>query len=69
MPRQLKGIVVSDKMTQTCVVKVDIFQKHPRYKKFFVLSKKVKVDNPNSIYKTGDKVIIEETRPISKTKC
>jgi small subunit ribosomal protein S17 len=56
-------------MTQTCVVKVDIFQKHPRYKKFFVLSKKVKVDNPNSIYKTGDKVIIEETRPISKTKC
>lgn len=69
MPRQLKGTVVSDKMIKTCVVKVDIYKKHPRYKKFFVISKKVKVDNPDSTYKTGDKVIIEETRPLSKTKC
>ena len=39
------------------------------YKKFFTATKKVKVDNPDSIYKTGDKVIIQETIPMSKEKC
>jgi len=69
MARQLKGMVVSDKMAKTCVVKIDTLKKHPMYKKFFTKSKRVKVDNPESNYRTGDTVLIEETRPVSKDKC
>lgn len=69
MPRLLKGVVSSDKMNKTCVVKIDTLKKHPMYKKFFTVTKKVKVDNPDSTYKTGDKVIIQETIPMSKEKC
>ena len=69
MHRQLKGTVVSDKMAKTCVVRIDTLKKHPMYKKFYTVSKRVKVDNPDSTYKTNDIVIIEETKPISKDKC
>jgi len=66
--RILKGIITSDKMDKTVVVLVDRYKEHPKYKKRYKVSKKYKADDPKNKYKTGDKVIIQETRPISKDK-
>lgn len=69
MPRKvLKGIVVSDKMDKTIVVKVDRLVAHPLYKKRFVRSRKFKAHDPENKCKVGDVVLIRETRPISKEK-
>jgi len=64
----LKGVVVSDKMNKTIVVSVSNFIKHPKYGKYYKVSKKYKVHDEENKYKTGDKVEIVETRPISKDK-
>ena len=64
----LKGVVVSDKMDKTVVVSVSRFVKHPLYGKFYKVSKKYKAHDEENVYKTGDKVEIVETRPISKDK-
>ena len=64
----LKGVVVSDKMDKTIVVSVSRFVKHPKYGKFYNISKKYKVHDEENKYKIGDKVEIVETRPISKDK-
>jgi len=66
--RKLKGVVVSDKMNKTVVVRVDRIKKHPRYKKRYIVSKKYKAHDEKNEYKIGDKVIIRESRPISKEK-
>ncbi|MFA6274073.1 MAG: 30S ribosomal protein S17 [Candidatus Paceibacterota bacterium] len=64
----LKGVVVSDKMDKTVVVSVSRFVKHPKYGKFYNVTKKYKAHDEENKYKTGDKVEIVETRPISKDK-
>ena len=64
----LKGIVVSDKMDKTVVVSVSRFIKHPLYGKFYKVSKKYKAHNEGNVYKTGDNVVMVETKPISKDK-
>ena len=66
--KTLNGIVVSDKMDKTVVVSVTRFVKHPLYGKFYKVNKKYKAHDENNKYKTGDKVEIVETRPISKEK-
>lgn len=66
--KRLQGVVVSDKMEKTVVVEVQRLIAHPIYKKRFLVSKKYKAHDENNQYKTGDKVIIEETRPLAKTK-
>ena len=66
--KTLKGVVVSDKMDKTVVVSVSRFVKHPLYGKFYKVSKKYKAHDEENFYKTGDKVEIVETRPISKDK-
>ena len=66
--RVLEGVVVSDKMTDTIVVKVVRFVKHPKYGKFQKLAKKYKADDKGNTAKIGDKVSIVECRPISKDK-
>lgn len=68
MAKKLKGIVVSDKMDKTGVVLVTRYKKHPKYKKYIKRSKKYKVHDEKNEYKKGDKVIIQECRPISKDK-
>ena len=68
MAKKLKGVVVSDKMDKTVVVLVSRYVKHPKYKKFIIKSKKFKAHDEKKKYKVGDKVIIEECRPISKDK-
>ncbi len=66
--RQLQGTVVSNKMAKTVVVKVERIKAHPKYKRRYKVSKKYKAHAETGGYKTGDKVIIEECRPISKDK-
>lgn len=66
--KQLKGVVISDKMAKTAVVRVDRYKKHPLYGKYMKLSKRYKAHDEKKEYKTGDKVIIKECRPLSKDK-
>jgi len=66
--RQHKGVVVSDKMDKTIIVRVDRVKVHPRYKKRYTVSKRFKVHDEKNEYKTGDKVIFRECRPLSKDK-
>lgn len=64
----LNGVVVSDKMKDTCVVSVVRFVKHKKYKKYYKESKKYKAHDVGNTKKVGDKVEIIECRPISKDK-
>jgi small subunit ribosomal protein S17 len=64
----LQGIVVSDKMQKTVVVKVESIKEHPKYKRKFKTHKKYKAHDENQGYHIGDKVVIEESKPISKDK-
>ena len=64
----LSGVVVSDKMNKTVVVSVSRFTPHPKYGKFYKISKKYKAHDEENKFKVGDKVEIMETRPISKDK-
>ncbi|KKU12387.1 MAG: 30S ribosomal protein S17 [Parcubacteria group bacterium GW2011_GWC2_45_7] len=66
--RRLQGIVISNKMQKTVVVRIDRMKLHPKYKKRYVVSKKLKAHDEKSETKVGDKVIIEEMRPLSKDK-
>ena len=66
--QQMTGIIVSDKMSKTVVVKVDMRKRHPKYHKSYTVSKKFKAHDETNEYKVGDKVVIESTRPISKDK-
>ena len=69
MPKhQLIGTVVSNKMQKTVVVKVERIKEHPMYKKRYKVYKKYKAHDQNGEYGVGDKVMIEECRPISKEK-
>ena len=69
MPKRiLEGVVVSDKMDKTIVVKVERRVQHPIYKKFIRRSKKYHAHDENNTFKIGDTVRICECRPISKTK-
>lgn len=62
------GVVVSDKMDKTVVVKVDRLIKHNVYNKYIKRSAKYKAHDVDNSCKTGDRVIIVETRPMSKDK-
>jgi len=67
-PRKLQGVVVSTAMQNTAVVKVDRYEKHPKYQKFIKSSKRYSVHNEGDAAVVGDKVTIKEVKPISKTK-
>lgn len=66
--KKMSGVVVSDKMKDTAVVEVSRYVKHPKYKKYQKIRKKFAAHDEGNTKKIGDKVVIEETRPISKTK-
>jgi small subunit ribosomal protein S17 len=63
------GEVVSNKMTKTIAVRVERRFPHPRYKKIVTAFKKFYAHDEKNEAKVGDRVRIEETRPLSKTKC
>ena len=62
------GVVVSDKMDKTVVVRVDNIVKHPVYKKFIKRRVTCKAHDEKNECATGDKVLLVETRPLSKDK-
>jgi len=66
--KTLTGIVVSTKMKDTIVVKVDRFEKAPKYERYVKISKKYKAHDAGNTKKEGEKVTIVETKPISKDK-
>lgn len=66
--RVLTGLVVSDKMQKTIVVKVDRQVKHASYKKYVLSSAKYKAHDEKGEAKVGDRVEIIETKPISRDK-
>jgi len=68
MKKVLQGTIISDKMQDTAVVRVDTVKEHPKYRKRFKFSKKYKAHNEGGKFKLGEKVIIEESKPISKDK-
>ena len=69
MPRRImQGVVVSDKMDKTIVVKIERKIKHPLYKKYIRRTKKYAAHDEANVAKIGDIVRIRECRPLSKRK-
>ncbi len=66
--QERRGVVVSDAMDKTIVVKVDTIRSHPRYKKVIRRSVKFHAHDEQNSAKVGDVVRIVETRPLSATK-
>jgi small subunit ribosomal protein S17 len=66
--RKLIGVVVSDKMDKTIVVQVERRFSHLKYGKFLTARKKYKAHDEKNEFKTGDKVVIVEHRPLSREK-
>ena len=64
----LQGTAVSSKMKDTVVVRVTRYVKHPKYKKYMRRSKKFLVHDSGNTAVVGDKVLIRETKPLSKRK-
>lgn len=62
------GTVVSDKMDKTIVILVETLVKHRLYQKYIKRHTKFKAHDENNTCRVGDKVIITESRPLSKTK-
>lgn len=66
--RQLRGRVVSDKMDKTVVVSVERTYKHAKYRKYVTAQQTYKAHDEENACKVDDVVIIEESRPLSRTK-
>jgi small subunit ribosomal protein S17 len=62
------GLVVSDKMNKTVVVAIENRAPHPKYGKIVVRTKRYKAHDEENQCKEGDRVRIQETRPLSRTK-
>ena len=67
-PRILVGNVVSDKQDKTVVVAVDKFKLNPKYHKKFKVTKRYQAHDEKNQYHQGDRIAIEESKPISKNK-
>jgi len=63
-----EGVVVSDKMTKTRVVLIERVYRHPRYERVVRRTKRLKAHDETNASKMGDRVLLEETRPLSKEK-
>ena len=66
--RTEEALVVSDKMQKTRVVEIERVFRHPRYQRVVTRTKRLKAHDEANESKTGDRVLIEETRPLSKGK-
>jgi len=67
--KTLTGVVSSDKMDKTVVAMVNRMVLHPVYKKYIRKRKKVRAHDEKNECRIGDKVLLIETRPLSKEKC
>lgn len=68
LTKRLQGVVVSNKMNKTCVVKVANIRSHKKYHKRYSIDNRFLVHDEKGECQIGDMVEIEETRPISKNK-
>jgi len=66
--RKFTGVVVSNKMAKTVVVKIESVKIHPKYQKRYTMSRTYKVHDEKNQSKVGDKVSFIECRPLSKDK-
>ncbi len=66
--KKIVGIVVRDKMDKSVVIEVEKFSKHPRYHKYLRTKKRYKAHDEGNLCKIGDRVLVVETRPLSKDK-
>ncbi len=66
--RAIMGKVVSDRMDKTVTVLIERKIAHPLYKKYIRRSTKVHAHDEDNVGRLGDKVIVEQCRPLSKTK-
>jgi small subunit ribosomal protein S17 len=66
--KKLTGVVVKDKMNKTVVVEVERVYKHPKYHKYLKSKTTCKAHDEENKAKVGDKVLIMETKPLSKDK-
>ena len=66
--KEFNGIVTSDRMKKTVIVRVTLMDKHPKYNRIIRKYNKFKVHDEKDTAKVGDLVRIQETRPISKDK-
>jgi small subunit ribosomal protein S17 len=66
--RKIEGIVTSDKMAKTVVVSVTYSRVHSKYLKSYKVTKKFKAHDEAEVCNVGDRAIISETRPLSRTK-
>jgi small subunit ribosomal protein S17 len=66
--KRVIGVVISDKMAKTRVVEVTEHYRHPQYGKYLKRTQKFHMHDETNDSKSGDKVLIIETRPLSKTK-
>ena len=66
--KERRGVVVSDAMDKTVVVRVDVIKPHPKYKKMMRRSIRLHAHDERNEAKGGDVVRLVETRPLSKTK-
>ncbi len=66
--KQFVGVVTSNKMEKTIVVKVERVKRHSLYGKRLKMHKNFMADDPNNDCNIGDKVLIRESRPLSKNK-
>jgi small subunit ribosomal protein S17 len=67
-PQTFSGVVTSDKMKDTSVIRVERYIKHPKYQKFIKKTTKIMASDIGNTKKIGDKATIEACRPISKNK-
>jgi small subunit ribosomal protein S17 len=66
--KTMTGFIVSDKMDKTVVVEILRLKKHPKYRKYFKSTSRYKAHDQENQYKIGDRVLIRETKPLSKDK-
>jgi len=66
--KKLQGKAIKDAVNKTVVVLVESYKKHPKYKKYIKRSKKYKAHDEENISKAGEKIVIEECRPMSRHK-
>jgi small subunit ribosomal protein S17 len=66
--KKMTGVVVKDKMDKTVVIEVEKFLKHPKYHKYLKTKKRYKAHDENNECSIGDRVLIVESRPLSKEK-
>jgi small subunit ribosomal protein S17 len=68
MVKTIVGNVVSDKMTNTVVVEIERKLQHPVYKKYIKINKNIQADTNGLTVKVGQRVVLQETKPISRAK-